>query len=163
MAVWKRKLEAAGPRPWIGATWRAGTPSAVLARGLSKQVPVKELFASLAPLVGTVISLQRDPAPGELEMASAALGRAVHDFRAINEDLEDALAAVALLDRHVGVSNTNMHLAAAVGGTADVLVPFPPEWRWGIEGETSVWFPGFRVHRQKQGGDWGDALASFAR
>lgn len=163
LATWKRKLEESGPRPWIGVTWRAGTPSAVLARGLSKQVPVKELFAALAPLGGTVVSLQRHPAPGEIDVASAALGRAVHDFSAINEDLEDALAVVCLIDRHVGVSNTNMHLATALGRTADVLVPFPPEWRWGVEGETSAWFPGFRVHRQHREGDWATALAALAR
>jgi tetratricopeptide (TPR) repeat protein len=162
-AAWRRRLEEAGPRPWIGVTWRAGTPSAVLARGLSKQVPVEATFAAVAPLGGTVFSLQRHAAEGELDRASAALGRKVHDLSAVNEDLEDALAVVALLDRHVGVSNTNMHLADAAGRTADVLVPFPPEWRWGAEGAASAWFPGFRVHRQRRNGDWGEALAALAR
>jgi hypothetical protein len=86
----------------------------------------------------------------------------VHDFSTINEDLEDALAVISSLDRHVGVSNTNMHLAAAAGRTADVLVPFPPEWRWGVESDTSAWFPGFRVHRQRRDGDWSAALAALA-
>jgi Tfp pilus assembly protein PilF len=163
VSLWRRRLEAAGPRPWIGVTWRAGTPSAVIARGLSKQVPIADLFAALAPLGGTVVSLQRNPAAGELAAASAALGRAVHDFSAVNDDLEDALAVASLLDRHVGVSNTNVHLAAAAQRTADVLVPFPPEWRWGMAGESSPWFPGFRVYRQRSGGDWSAALASLAR
>jgi tetratricopeptide (TPR) repeat protein len=163
VASWRRRFEASGPRPWIGVTWRAGTPSAVLARGLSKQVPVEALFAALAPLPGTMLSLQRHRAPGELERASAALGRAVFDLSAVNEDLEDALAAVSLLDRHAGVSNTNMHLAAAAGQAADVLVPFPPEWRWGAEGTTSAWFPGFRLHRQRRDGGWDGALAALAR
>jgi hypothetical protein len=54
-----------------------------------------------------------------------------------------------------------MHLAAAAGATADVLVPFPPEWRWGVAGE-SPWFPGFRVFRQRPDGDWSRALAELA-
>jgi hypothetical protein len=53
----------------------------------------------------------------------------------------------------VGVSSTNMHLAASAGATADVLVPFPPEWRWRLEGD-SPWFPGFRVHREDRDGRW---------
>lgn len=163
VAAWKTRLEQAGPRPWTGVTWRAGTPSAVLARGLSKQAPVAELFAALAPLEGTVVALQRGPAQGEIEAASAALGRAVRDFAAASEDPEDALAIVSLLDRHVGVSNTNMHLAAAADRAADVLVPFPPEWRWGAAGGTSPWFPGFRVYRQRRDGDWSEALESLAR
>jgi tetratricopeptide (TPR) repeat protein len=158
---WRRKLEAAGPRPWIGATWRAGTPGDVLAHGLFKSVPVADLMAALAPLGGTVVALQRRPESGEIETAAGALGRPVHDFSAINDDLEDGLALAALLDRHVAVSNTNIHLAAAAGKTADVLVPVPPEWRWGL-GQDSPWFPGFRVHRQGRDGDWAPALAAIA-
>jgi hypothetical protein len=53
-----------------------------------------------------------------------------------------------------------MHLAVACGTTADVMVPFPPEWRWGLAGD-SPWFPGFRVHRQAPSGDWGEAFSAL--
>ncbi|MGZ5098025.1 MAG: hypothetical protein ACXWG9_09145, partial [Usitatibacter sp.] len=125
-------------------------------------VPADRLFACLAPLGGTVVALQRRIEDGELPAASRTLGREVHDFSGANDDLEDALALVSILDRHIAVSNTNMHLAQAAGATADVLVPFPPEWRWRIEGD-SPWFPGFRVHRQTREGDWSAALAALAR
>ncbi len=157
LAAWRARLEAAGPRPWIGIAWRAGTPADALAHGLYKSVPLEDLCRALRPLGGTVIAIQRGPRAGEIDAASAALGRSVPDFTRANEDLEDALALVALLDRHVAVSNTNIHLAAAAGTVADVLVPFPPEWRWTAEGE-SPWYPGFRVHRQSRGGDWGRTL-----
>jgi hypothetical protein len=157
---WSRRLEAAGPRPWIGVTWRAGTPGDVLAHGLYKTIPADAFFGALRPFGGTVIALQRGIRAGELDRARAALGRPVLDFSAANDDLEDALALVALLDRHIGVSNTNMHLAAAAGATAEVLVPYPPEWRWRWSGE-SPWFPGFRVHRQTPDFDWTPALAGL--
>lgn len=156
----RRRLERAGPRPWIGVTWRAGTSTEVAAHALHKSAPLAGLFAAL-PRDGTVLSLQREGSFDELESASRALGRPIYDFSAVNADLDDALALVALLDRHVGVSNTNLHLAAAAGATADVLVPFPPEWRWGIEGD-SPWFPGFRVYRQLPDGDWSRAFAALA-
>lgn len=159
--AWREKLEATGPRPWIGVTWRAGTPHEELAFGLHKKAPLAELMKALRPADGTVVALQRHPVEGELDTASRARGDKVHDFSRCNDDLEDALAVVALLDRHVGVSSTNMHLAAAAGKTADVLVPFPPEWRWGL-GSESAWFKGFRVFRQAAGGDWSQALAALA-
>jgi hypothetical protein len=82
----------------------------------------------------------------------------VHDFTAWNEDLEGMLALLALIDEYVGVSNTNMHLRAAVGRPARVLVPCPPEWRWMYGRKRSPWFPEFPVYRQSPQGDWDEAL-----
>jgi len=161
LAAWRARMQAAGPRPWIGAFWRAGTPGHVVAHALSKELPVASLFAALSRVGGTTFALQRDPGADELDAAAKALGTAVHDLSSANADLEDVLAIAALLDRHVSVSNTNLHLAAAAGAGADVLVPFPPEWRWRQEGD-SPWFPGFRVHRQARGGDWSAALRGVA-
>ncbi len=162
LAHWRARLEQAGPRPWVGATWRAGLPPEQLAHGLYKTVPLEPFFAATAHLGGTTVALQRRPAAEEIDAAGKVLGRPLHDFSDANADLEDALALVALLDHYIGVSNTNMHLAAAAGTTADVLVPFPPEWRWRIDGE-SPWFPGFRVHRQGVDGDWSHVLGQLAR
>lgn len=103
----------------------------------------------------SLIALQRNPQPGEIEQLSSCLGRPVHDLTALNEDLE---AMLALIDDYIGVSNTNMHLRAGVGKTARVLVPCPAEWRWMAAGEESPWFPGFRIYRQTPDGDWSGAL-----
>jgi hypothetical protein len=154
-------LERMGPRPWVGLTWRAGTPADVVAHGLYKTVPMERLMSTVAPLEATIFALQRGLQEGELRAAAAALGRPLHDLAAYNEDPEDALALMCLLDRYVGVSNTNMHLAVACAVTADVMVPFPPEWRWGLAGD-SPWFPGFRVHRQLPSGDWSEAFKALA-
>jgi tetratricopeptide (TPR) repeat protein len=149
----RARLEAAGPRPWIGLTWRSGTPRALDAEALSKEVPLEVLAAAVAPLPGTPFALQRGATPAELARLSSLLARPVHPLRDAAEDLEESLALTTLLDRHVAVSSTNMHLAAGAGATADVLVPYPPEWRWRMEGD-SPWFPGFRIHRQERDGRW---------
>ena len=162
LSRWKAALESAGPPPRIGVQWRAGTPREAQAHALSKNAPLQALFAALAAVPGTLVAVQRSLLPGELDQASRAAGRPVHDLSGANGDLEDVLALVTLLDRHVAVSSTTLHLAAAAGRTADVLVPFPPEWRWRAEGG-SPWFPGFRVHRQGVDGDWSAAIAGAAR
>jgi tetratricopeptide (TPR) repeat protein len=162
----RRSLLAAGPPPYIGVSWRGGTPPRDQRGGdwkLHKEIGIDALARALRRCSGTFLALQRHPAPAEMERLADALGRRVHDFTALNEDLEDMLALLALVDDYVGVSNTNMHLRAGVSRTARVLVPCPAEWRWMNSGSTSPWFPGFAVYRQSMDGDWGPALAALER
>ena len=90
-----------------------------------------------------------------------ALGREAYDLMALNDDLEDMLAALSLLDEYVTVSNTNVHLRIGAGGTCRVLVPNPAEYRWMSGGDESPWFPGSKVYRQRVDGDWGGAFAAL--
>src|SRR5439155_23447421 len=147
------QLSAFGPPPYIGVTWRAGAMIDEVWRGqgkptLAKLIPVRLIGEMLRGFHGTVVILQRRPATEELAEFRAALGRDAMDLSAVNDDLRDALALLSLLDEHIGVSNTNMHLAAGIGRTARVLVNHPAEWRWWNDVAASRWFPGFSVYRQ---------------
>ena len=157
----RARLRAFGPPPYLGVTWRAGT--ATKRGSLFKECPSPLLARALRDIPGTVLVLQRQPAEGEIEAFAKALGRDVQDLSALNEDLEQMLALLALLDEYLGVGNTNMHLRAGVGKTARVLVPAPPEWRWMAEGRESPWFPGFTVYRQGYDGKWERALGEVER
>lgn len=166
LARMREALQQAGPPPYTAVTWRAGTAASDQGGAdwlLSKEIPLHELGDALRGAPGTLLALQRLPAAGEIAALAAACGRAVADFTAVNEDLEDMLALLELVDDYVGVSNTNMHLRAAAGRTARVLVPNPAEWRWMQWGNRSPWFPGFRIYRQSLGGDWNPALQLLAR
>ncbi len=160
-----RTLRALGSPPYLGVTWRGGIPPAEqtgIAWSLFKEIGLEALADAIRPISGTLISLQRNPRPGEISALSELAGRAVHDLSPLNDDLEDMLALLALIDDYIGVSNTNMHLRACAGKTARVLVPCPAEWRWMVSGKSSPWFPGFKIYRQTSRGDWGAALAELA-
>lgn len=157
----RERLAQAGPPPYIGLTWRGGTApenQKTVAWMLFKEIPIAKFGAALHDVSATMLALQRNPATGEIDQLSQAMGKPLHDFSDLNEDLEGMLALLAEINDYVGVSNTNMHLRAGVGKTARVLVPCPPEWRWMARGHESPWFPGFAVHRQKIDGDWDEAL-----
>jgi hypothetical protein len=149
----------------VGVSWRAGTDFrrrsefGANIQSLFKEVPASRLAGALRGVRGTLVSLQRQPDPGEVAAFGAAAGRPVLDAAAANEDLEEALALLAVLDEYVGVSNTNMHLRAGLGRRAHVLVPYPPEWRWMAAGESTPWFPGFSVHRDPPAGGAEDAVS----
>lgn len=160
-AIRARLAQAGGP-PYLGLTWRGGiAPSKQrgAAWSLYKEIPIEPFAQALQGFPGTLIALQRHPEPGEVERFSSAVGRDVHDFSDLNEDLESMLAALALADEYIGVSSTNMHLRAAAGRSARVLVRCPAEWRWMATGSSSPWFPGFSLYRQSLDGDWSAALA----
>lgn len=150
----QERLKHCGPPPYVGITWRAGTLNNM--NKLYKECPLPTLAAVLRQLRTTFVVIQRQPQRAEITGLAELLDRPLHDFSILNENLEQMLALLSLLDDYVGVSNTNMHLRAAVGKAARVLVPAPPEWRWMAEGKESPWFPDFTVYRQGYDGSWAE-------
>ena len=157
-----RALQAIGPPPYVGVAWRAGTRSGAGEETLSKNVPIEVLGRALSGTKATLASLQRQPREGELERLAKASGRPVLDAAAWNDDLAAMAGLLASLDEYVGVSSTNVHIAAGLDVRASILVPQPPEWRYGHDGGSTPWFPRFRVHREHARDGWDGALASLA-
>jgi Flp pilus assembly protein TadD len=146
------------PRPWIAVSWRAGV------RRQMKTIDPRTLGAALRDVPGTIVAVQRNPQPGELDAFAGALGRDIVDACAANDDLETMLALMSLVDRHAAVSNTNLHLRAAAGGMTHVLVPTPAEWRWRADGQGGLpWFRDHVAYRQAADRSWDDALRALAR
>lgn len=162
----RQRLAAAGPGPYMGLTWRAGVPPREQGGGdwtLYKATVIADLAKAISVFPGTLLVLQRGPVPGEIATVAQTAGRPLQDFSDLNDDLEGMLALLALIEEYIGVSNTNMHLRAAVGKTARVLVPAPAEWRWMQSGEASPWFPGYSLYRQDNDGVWSTAWTALAR
>ena len=160
----RTQLAQIGPPPYMGITWRGGTPPSEQGAGswlLFKTLDIPKLGTALKGYPGTFIALQRNPEPGEIAAIASTLGAKVHDFTLLNNDLESMLSLLALIDEYVGVSNTNMHLRAAAGKAARVLVPAPAEWRWMASCHRSPWFPDFSVYRQSVTGEWDAALETL--
>ena len=154
--------ERLGPTrlPRIGIAWRAGTQSGFGPGGqavLVKEISPRALGEALAGLEFEFISIQRLPDGDSTRELEEGLGARVVDCSDVNSDIEDMIALLSLLDDYVGVSSTNVHLRAALGGGGRILVPFPPDWRWQYAGR-SPWFERFATYRQQRDGDWSGAL-----
>lgn len=161
VAAVREQLQRLGPPPYLALTWRGGiAPHEQKGQWwtLYKNISLEAFGHALCGLPHTLLAVQRKPLPGEIDALARAAGAAIHDLCEVNEDLEQMLALMAVVDDYAGVSNTNMHLRAGLGLPARVLVPRPSEWRWMAYGDTSPWFPGFRVYRQELDGGWQSAL-----
>lgn len=159
----RRRLSAGRP-PYLGVAWEGGTRVANRAERmragevLHKRIDPDRLGAALSGWPGSVVVLQRDPVAEDLASFERESGKRSIDLSDLQRDLPVLLAALSLLDDYAGVSTTNIHLLAAAGGRARVLVPQHPDWRWLARGDESPWFHGFTIYRRSRGTGWTDAL-----
>jgi len=69
-------------------------------------------------------------------------------------DFADTAALMMELDLIISVDTAAAHLAGALGRRIWTLLPFVPDWRWGLESGTVPWYPTMRLFRQPALGDW---------
>ncbi len=66
----------------------------------------------------------------------------------------DTAAVIDQLDLVIGVDTSVIHLSAALGKPTWILLPFMPDYRWGLGRETTAWYDSMRLFRQPDRGDW---------
>jgi len=69
-------------------------------------------------------------------------------------DFEDLAKAVNSMDLIITVDTALLHLSGAMNKPVWALIPFNPDWRWGLKGEQTDWYPSARLFRQEYSGDW---------
>jgi len=154
LAKWSARLEAI-ERPRIAIAW-SGNPSHYNDRNRSVPfAPLESLFAAAGG--ARFISIQRDVRSEDAEKLAAET-RLTHVGGEL-ENFTDAAAVIALCDLLICADTAVAHLAGAMGRPMWVLIPFVPDWRWTLAGETSPWYPTARLFRQSAIGDWEAVIA----
>ena len=132
----------------IGIVW-AGNPAHV--NDKNRSMP-PETFAPLFEVPGIDwYSLQK---------GSIIKGHAfVRELGSGLADLAETAVVIARLDLVICVDTAVAHLAGAMGKPVWILLPaLGKDWRWGLSGEESVWYPSARLFRQAQAGVWNDVI-----
>jgi len=50
------------------------------------------------------------------------------------------------------------HLAGALAAPVWVALASACDWRWGLTGEETPWYPSMRLFRQQRAGDWDEVF-----
>jgi tetratricopeptide (TPR) repeat protein len=158
-AAWKERLGGDGFN--IGIAWQ-GNPS-YKADG-RRSIPLAH-FAALTGIGGTrFISLQKGHGAEQLQgfHGREAITGTGPDFDETNGAFMDSAAVIANLDLVITSDSAIAHLAGALGRETWMALPRIPDWRWGLEGETTPWYPTMRIFRQARAGDWDAVFARLA-
>ena len=123
-------------------------------------------FAPLGQLEGVrFFSLQKGAGSDQLETLAGCLD-VVHWGRRIDGKggaFMDTAAILKNLDLLITVDTAVAHVAGALQVPTWLALAKIPDWRWGLEGRSTVWYPSLRLFRQSEAGDWSAVLAQMAQ
>lgn len=144
----------------VGLNW-AGNPNHARDRERSRLLSEFKPLATIPNI--DFYSLQVGPAAAQLAETTMQITDLATGFK----NMSDTAAAMQALDLVISIDSAPAHLAGALGLPIWVLLTKAPDWRWGLENETTPWYPSMRIFRDQAG--WDDvfdrvatALAEFA-
>jgi hypothetical protein len=151
---WRQRIK--GARLKIGLVW-AGNPTQP--KDVVRSIPLSQ-FQPLAAVEGvTFYSLQKGPAAAQLAEAPFP----IVDLAPGLADFSSTAAAIAQLDLVITVDTAVCHLAGALGRPVWTLLYFPPDWRWQLQGDETLWYPSMRLFRQGTERRWAPVIQEVAQ
>jgi hypothetical protein len=155
--TWAGRLGERPGRLKVGLAW-AGRPENVRLR---KRHIDFEMLRPLLEVNGIdFFNLQIDPGAGVGQQLPPSAQ--LIDFTAQVHDFADTAALMSQLDLVISVDTAVAHLAGALGRPVWTLLPFVPDWRWGLKSAESAWYPTMRLFRQPSLGDWNTVIGRLA-
>jgi tetratricopeptide (TPR) repeat protein len=155
VSVWRSRLEALGPGPKLGLSWRGGTAKT---RSKLRSPGAAHLVDLLREPGAEWVSLQYDATEDEARALSAAAGTKVHHWPEAIADYDETAALLCALDLTVSVCTALIHLGGALGRPVWVMAPLSPEWRYGLYWDVMPWYPSVRILRQKSPYGWPELM-----
>jgi Flp pilus assembly protein TadD len=158
----KQRIDAT-PRPQsglqVGLVWSGNS---VYKRDRLRSIPLSQ-WTALAAVEGVQFtSLQvSDAATGPASSNSGRLFQFVADCQGV-EDFADTAHILAGLDLVITVDTAVAHLAGSMGKHVWILLSNAVDWRWGLRGEETEWYPTARLFRQTTPGSWAETLEAVA-
>ena len=145
----------------VGVAWQ-GNPTNPGDR--HRSIPL-QFFRRLADVRGVqLISLQKGPGTDQLRKLGGQFP-VVNLASTLDETtgaFVDSAAVMINLDLVISSDTAIPHLAGALGVPVWLALSLAPDWHWLLHREDSPWYPGMRLFRQKQLGDWQEVFDRIA-
>jgi tetratricopeptide (TPR) repeat protein len=149
---WKALLtREAGSRHKIGISWRGGTDKT---RRDDRSIALEQLSPLIQSDDRYFVSLQYGDVKDELARFNSAGAGTVHTLLDDFNDFDGFAALIMALDLVISVQNTTIHTCGALGKPCWGMIPWRPEWRYGIDHHSMIWYSSIVLHRQHTPGEW---------
>lgn len=138
----------------IGICW-AGNPNHPRDRFRSCNL---NLFKKIKNKNIKLFSLQKDTRKRYRNGQVIDLCENCDDMKVVNmspfiKDWTDTAGIIEEMDVVISVDTSILHLSSAMGKKTIGLLPYLPDWRWGIKGE-NIWYQNLKLIKQNNPGDW---------
>jgi len=143
----------------IGIVWQGGKKYPGNER---RSIPLRA-FLPLMDIPGvTLFSLQKHDGLNQLHKHCPP----IIEVGARLDENEGAFVSTAAilseLDLLISCDTAIVHLAGALNRPVWVALAYKADWRWGMSGETTPWYPSMRLFRQTVAGDWNGVFERIA-
>ena len=148
--------------PIIGINWQ-GNPKAEKTGLRGRSLKLESFAPITADSAISLVSLQKGYGSEQLDNCSFK-DRFVSCQDQVNDtwDFLETAAIIANCDLVITSDTSVAHLAGGMGKTTWLLLHQVPDWRWGLEGDTTFWYPSMRLFRQKEKGNWDEVMQRVA-
>ena len=158
---WKQKLSSES-RPIIGINWQ-GNPQAEDTNLRGRSLPLEAFAPIVAATDARFLSLQKGFGSEQLTDCGFR-DRFVSCQEEVGEiwDFVENAAIIKSCDLIITVDTSIAHLAGGLGHPTWLLLHRYPDWRWGMEGTTTSWYPSMRLFRQRERRNWPEVMDRVA-
>jgi tetratricopeptide (TPR) repeat protein len=158
VAQYRDLLGRDGRKPVVGISWTSRAPRI----GHHKTLDLRQWAPILQTPGVRFVDLQYGDTTTERAALRAELGVEITHIEGLDlrDDLDGLAALISACDLVISVSNTTVHLAAALGKPTLIMVPAAAGnlWYWMRDTSHTPWYVTATIFRQKTLGEWSDTI-----
>jgi len=159
---WKTILSAE-QKPIIGINWQ-GNPLVEQSTLRGRSLPLQSFAPVVTQTNVKLLSLQKGFGSEQLDTCSFK-EHFVSCQDQVNDtwDFHETAAIIANCDLIITSDTAIAHLAGGMGKATWLLLQKFPDWRWGLEDDTTFWYPSMLLFRQSKKDDWDEVMLRVVR
>ncbi|MBN2824281.1 MAG: tetratricopeptide repeat protein [Campylobacterales bacterium] len=127
----------------------------------NRSIALEKLLEYLAPIeAAKLYSIQYERTQQEDDLLEkygvVNLGKEAKDFY-------DTACFIDNMDLIISVDTSVAHLSGAIGKETFILLPFAPDWRWGLDDDKTNWYDSVTLFRQEEIDNWEEPLKKVVK